>query len=333
MSAPDTNALPPAPVTTTTRTSSSPAKLLQDAGRRLPHLQRHRVVPLGIVEGHDADAALFAGEHLGCRGHRYSAREMSIEARFGRGQGLTTKGSARPASAKRALAVFGRARQQLGEAAARCGRAWPSSPAARLRRRDRTRWRGCRAAAAPRPPTRGCPPPSRSRAAATPSVRHGVPVGALLGLAEAVLALDLDVMEAPGQVEAIDLGALQLGRAVGDEGEQHPLPAQRIDDLVGVGVEGYLLLAGGREAIGQAPRDLARGYLVAVLGKVARTRPRRSRRRASNSCSRPSRCRSGSDQNSRADAADRLDDRRSAQAAQLGGELLGHGEPGTSGRM
>ena len=49
-------------------------------------------------------------------------------------------------------------------------------------------------------------------AAATPSVRHGVPVGALLGLAEAVLALDLDVMEAPGEIEAIDLGALQLGR-------------------------------------------------------------------------------------------------------------------------
>ena len=38
---------------------------------------------------------------------------------------------------------------------------------------------------------------------------HGMPVRALLGFAETMLAFDLDVMETAAQIEAIDLGALQ----------------------------------------------------------------------------------------------------------------------------
>ena len=36
----------------------------ESACGRLPHLERHRVVPLGIVEGDDADARLLAREQL-----------------------------------------------------------------------------------------------------------------------------------------------------------------------------------------------------------------------------------------------------------------------------
>ena len=42
-------------------------------------------------------------------------------------------------------------------------------------------------------------------------------IGALLRLAETVLALDLDVIEAMRQREALDLGALGVGGAVGDQ--------------------------------------------------------------------------------------------------------------------
>ena len=56
MSAPDTKDLPPAPVITTTRTSSSLAKSSRISAVRRPHVERHRVVPLGIVEDHVADA-------------------------------------------------------------------------------------------------------------------------------------------------------------------------------------------------------------------------------------------------------------------------------------
>jgi hypothetical protein len=41
-------------------------------------------------------------------------------------------------------------------------------------------------------------------------------VGSLLGLAEAVLALDLDVVETVFEGETHDLGTLGLGRLVGE---------------------------------------------------------------------------------------------------------------------
>ena len=47
-----------------------------------------------------------------------------------------------------------------------------------------------------------------------------------LGLALAELALDLDMVEAMAEVEALDLGALRLGRAVGHQGELHAALAQ-----------------------------------------------------------------------------------------------------------
>ena len=57
-------------------------------------------------------------------------------------------------------------------------------------------------------------------------------IGLLLGLAEAVLALDLDVVEAVLQREAHDLGALRLGRAVGDQRELDPELLQPVERLV-----------------------------------------------------------------------------------------------------
>src|SRR6516162_7064822 len=57
---------------------------------------------------------------------------------------------------------------------------------------------------------------------------HGMSVGALLGLAEAVLALDLIVIEAVFKGEPHDLGALRLGSAVGDQRELNAQPLHPI---------------------------------------------------------------------------------------------------------
>ena len=53
-------------------------------------------------------------------------------------------------------------------------------------------------------------------------------VGPLLRLAEAVLALNLDVVETLFESEPHDLGALRLGRAVGD---QRQLDAQLLQPV------------------------------------------------------------------------------------------------------
>ena len=60
-----------------------PGELLEDARAGLPHLQRYGVVPRRIVEGHCADAALFAGQHLVGDGHRLPPlMRSSIESLF-----------------------------------------------------------------------------------------------------------------------------------------------------------------------------------------------------------------------------------------------------------
>ena len=64
MSAPETNALPPAPVSTTTRTSLSAANMASASVVASHISERHGIVPLGIVEGHEADARFLAREHL-----------------------------------------------------------------------------------------------------------------------------------------------------------------------------------------------------------------------------------------------------------------------------
>src|SRR5262249_20050463 len=44
-------------------------KAVENALGRFPHVQRHRIMPLWIVEDDLADAAFLAGEHLVCLGH------------------------------------------------------------------------------------------------------------------------------------------------------------------------------------------------------------------------------------------------------------------------
>ena len=81
--------------------------------------------------------------------------------------------------------------------------------------------------------------------------RHGVAIGAFLGLAEAVLALDLDVVEAPGEVEALDLGPLAFRRAVGHQRQQDATGLEGVEGLVSAIEEADLLLAIGGEAVGE----------------------------------------------------------------------------------
>ena len=53
-SAPETKALPPAPVSDDAHLVVA-GEVGEDFGRPRPHVQRHRVAPLGIVEDHVAD--------------------------------------------------------------------------------------------------------------------------------------------------------------------------------------------------------------------------------------------------------------------------------------
>ena len=62
--------------------------------------------------------------------------------------------------------------------------------------------------------------------------RQSVAVGAFFGFAETVFAFDLDVVEAVGQLKALDLGALRLRGTVGDQRQFDTRVAQRIDDLM-----------------------------------------------------------------------------------------------------
>ena len=91
-----------------------------------------------------------------------------------------------------------------------------------------------------------------------------------LGLALAELALDLDVVEAMGEVEALDLGALGFGGAVGDEGEADAGVAQRVDRGMGVGIEPVFGAAQFGEGVGDAVGQLVVG--AAELGEAAADR-------------------------------------------------------------
>ena len=69
---------------------------------------------------------------------------------------------------------------------------------------------------------------------------HRLVVGSFLGLAEAVFALDLDVVETVFKGEPHDLGALRLGRPVGDQkslGTLSPSPRRSatVDGLRAIG--------------------------------------------------------------------------------------------------
>ncbi len=72
------------------------------------------------------------------------------------------------------------------------------------------------------------------------------------GLALAELAFDLDMVEAMAEIEAHDLVALRLGRAVGDQGELDASLAQGVDGGVGIGIELVFVAPHLGESIGDA---------------------------------------------------------------------------------
>ena len=64
ISAPETNALLPAPVRITTRTALSSLELVQDLAQPVPHLHRHRVALFRLVEDDQPDAVILRRQHL-----------------------------------------------------------------------------------------------------------------------------------------------------------------------------------------------------------------------------------------------------------------------------
>ena len=64
MSAPETNARSPAPREDDHADLRVGLEGGDDPRHRRPHVERHRVVLLRLVEDHPADAALLAGDHL-----------------------------------------------------------------------------------------------------------------------------------------------------------------------------------------------------------------------------------------------------------------------------
>ncbi len=90
-------------------------------------------------------------------------------------------------------------------------------------------------------------------------------VGPLLRFAEAVLALDLDVVETPAQVEARDLAPLDLADAVGHQRHPDAAVAQLVQGLQRPGKEPALLLPVGMEAVAEPVGQ--------VLGQLPGARP------------------------------------------------------------
>ena len=87
---------------------------------------------------------------------------------------------------------------------------------------------------------------------------HGVQIGALVRLAEAVLALDLDVIETVRQRKAFDLGALGAGGAVGHQRQFDAVRLQRVDGVMRAGEDEHFLFAIGGEAVGEPDRKILR---------------------------------------------------------------------------
>jgi len=82
--------------------------------------------------------------------------------------------------------------------------------------------------------------------------------------------LDLNGVEQRRQVEALDLGPLRLGRAVGDQGELHAEFAERLNSLQRAGEELGLLLAIDMKALAENPGEVGAqaGRLRAEFGKA-----------------------------------------------------------------
>jgi len=83
-------------------------------------------------------------------------------------------------------------------------------------------------------------------------------IGPFIGLAEVVLAFNLDVVEQRRQREPFDLGALGRGSAVGDKRQQDATRLQRFDGFPGAGKERGQLVAEGREPRRDALRQVRR---------------------------------------------------------------------------
>ena len=89
-------------------------------------------------------------------------------------------------------------------------------------------------------------------------------IGLLLGFAEAVLALDLDVVEAVRQGKALDLGALRRGCAVGDERELDAELLQAVERLMRAREHAQFGVLEFVEPIGNRVTDLARRRRMAA---------------------------------------------------------------------
>src|ERR1700730_4389510 len=106
-----------------------------------------------------------------------------------------------------------------------------------------------------------------------PQRLHGVPVGALVRLAETMLALDLDMIEPVRQRKAFDLCALDSGCAVGYQRQFHAARSQGIDCVMRAREDEHLLLAIGSEAVGEPYRKIHRWGGVTGGGKRGKSAP------------------------------------------------------------
>ena len=84
-------------------------------------------------------------------------------------------------------------------------------------------------------------------------------VGLLFGFAKAVLALDLDVVEAVLQREPHYLGALRRGGAVGDQRQLDPEFLQPVERLVRTGKHLHFGLVDLLEPVGDRVAQLGGG--------------------------------------------------------------------------
>src|SRR3984893_6897144 len=83
-------------------------------------------------------------------------------------------------------------------------------------------------------------------------------IGTFLRFAEAVLTLDLDMVEPLFEGEADDLGALRLGRTIGHQCQAHTQLLEAIERLVRAGKHAPLGFVELVEAIGDRIANLAR---------------------------------------------------------------------------
>jgi hypothetical protein len=85
----------------------------------------------------------------------------------------------------------------------------------------------------------------------------------LLGLAETVLALDLDVVEMVFERETHDLGTLGLGGPVGDQRQLDAQLLQPVEGLVRIGEQRQFLVVQGVIGVGQCVTDRLSRYRMA----------------------------------------------------------------------